>query len=637
MNYVTPELLQHILSVLSHGKLREFGLDVRALCAAAVPGLSAGACTGGSSAVTPPGGLGSFGRSGHSQLPVAAAVARNGHCLGQSGDGNRLHVYGLAGGLQEPPAEGWRQEKHGAGCGQDYFVDVLDARVAFSSNNRHRERCQHRGMKAPIIASALGSQIFPRPSVESLAGGPLNSPFPLLSIPPIGTVGNIGPKQPVEVRWNGRTATTYTGNTMLVALGDDLSRLDQRAIIDGVAAIQRPDKSFICVLCRGRLCHAERLETRRIGSVCLCRSTYHIPDCCRHRVKKTSRLSLDAVTGEMTNTTTTEAASRADPEEKERQTAESISSNVLRVGGAEAILTPEAVLKSLGHVDRYADLVVKDVKNGNCFRLDQLIKDHLEKLASAKDATKELKDECEDAQRIFANFKRLPELTAKSQQIKIRDTVLLKIGIPSVRLSFRQHMCNVAHGPSRVRQLGRRHPAPNTIEVTEVVSNKPTIGTPEKEANVITELPAKLSLSEVETTGKNPTDSGGEEQRSSFTLTPIVPHLKCFVLPLTNNTDFSPFRTKISSALTSVDISHKVDDSSGSISRQTSWLGLIYDRRCFRQAGRLGPAKERWTRAIRADNGQGRKISSLVEVILLDGFRDLRCMYPEIWSAVQQG
>ncbi|KAL1404561.1 hypothetical protein pipiens_005311 [Culex pipiens pipiens] len=43
MNYVTPELLQHILSVLSHGKLREFGLDVRALCAAAVPGLSAGA------------------------------------------------------------------------------------------------------------------------------------------------------------------------------------------------------------------------------------------------------------------------------------------------------------------------------------------------------------------------------------------------------------------------------------------------------------------------------------------------------------------------------------------------------------------------------------------------------------------
>uniref|UniRef100_A0A8D8B6H3 Geranylgeranyl transferase type-1 subunit beta n=1 Tax=Culex pipiens TaxID=7175 RepID=A0A8D8B6H3_CULPI len=31
---------------------------------------------------------------------------------------------------------------------------------------------------------------------------------------------------------------------MLVALGDGLSRLDQRAIIDGVAAVWRPDGSF---------------------------------------------------------------------------------------------------------------------------------------------------------------------------------------------------------------------------------------------------------------------------------------------------------------------------------------------------------------------------------------------------------
>ncbi|KAL9696126.1 hypothetical protein quinque_015411 [Culex quinquefasciatus] len=95
---------------------------------------------------------------------------------------------------------------------------------------------------------------------------------------------------------------------------------------------------------------------------------------------------------------------------------------VLRAGGAEAILTPEAVLKSLGHVNRFADLVVKDVKNGNCFRLDQLIKDHLEKLASAKDATKELKDECEDAQRIFANFKRLPDGTAWTSERTVDES-----------------------------------------------------------------------------------------------------------------------------------------------------------------------------------------------------------------------
>lgn len=61
-----------------------------------------------------------------------------------------------------------------------------------------------------------------------------------------------------------------------------------------------------------------------------------------------------------------------------------------------SILTPEPVLKASGHVDRFADLMVKDVKNGECFRLDHLIKNHLEKLSAAKDATPALKDECTD-------------------------------------------------------------------------------------------------------------------------------------------------------------------------------------------------------------------------------------------------
>lgn len=61
-----------------------------------------------------------------------------------------------------------------------------------------------------------------------------------------------------------------------------------------------------------------------------------------------------------------------------------------------SILTPEPVLKASGHVDRFADLMVKDLKNGECFRLDHLIKNHLEKISSVKGATQELKDECED-------------------------------------------------------------------------------------------------------------------------------------------------------------------------------------------------------------------------------------------------
>ncbi|XP_023178071.2 glycine--tRNA ligase [Drosophila hydei] len=61
-----------------------------------------------------------------------------------------------------------------------------------------------------------------------------------------------------------------------------------------------------------------------------------------------------------------------------------------------SILTPEPVLKASGHVERFADLMVKDVKTGECFRLDHLIKQALEKLCTAKDATPALRAECED-------------------------------------------------------------------------------------------------------------------------------------------------------------------------------------------------------------------------------------------------
>lgn len=61
-----------------------------------------------------------------------------------------------------------------------------------------------------------------------------------------------------------------------------------------------------------------------------------------------------------------------------------------------SILTPEPVLKASGHVDRFADFMVKDLKTGECFRLDHLIKNHLEKLAADKVATADLKNECTD-------------------------------------------------------------------------------------------------------------------------------------------------------------------------------------------------------------------------------------------------
>lgn len=46
-----------------------------------------------------------------------------------------------------------------------------------------------------------------------------------------------------KYKW-GHLAMTYTGISMLITLGDDLKRLNRKAIIEGVAAVQREDGSF---------------------------------------------------------------------------------------------------------------------------------------------------------------------------------------------------------------------------------------------------------------------------------------------------------------------------------------------------------------------------------------------------------
>uniref|UniRef100_A0A667ZT18 Glycine--tRNA ligase n=1 Tax=Myripristis murdjan TaxID=586833 RepID=A0A667ZT18_9TELE len=66
------------------------------------------------------------------------------------------------------------------------------------------------------------------------------------------------------------------------------------------------------------------------------------------------------------------------------------------------MLTPEPVLKTSGHVDKFADYMVKDVKNGECFRADHLLKGELLKSCG-------IYLRPETAQGIFLNFKRLLE------------------------------------------------------------------------------------------------------------------------------------------------------------------------------------------------------------------------------------
>lgn len=174
----------------------------------------------------------------------------------------------------------------------------------------------------------------------------------------------------------------------------------------------------------------------------------------------------------------------------------------------------------------------------------------------------------------------------------------------------------------------KRLPEPKTVNVSEVVSNKQTLGkTFKKDAKTITDALAKLSISDVESVEKVLAEGGdytlsigggdfklnkdtisvrhstktlhveeiipsviepsfgigrilyslleqnfncreGDEQRCYFSLPPVIAPLKCSILPLSNNPDFTPFVKKLSSSLTKDEISHKVDDSSGSIGRR---------------------------------------------------------------------
>lgn len=50
--------------------------------------------------------------------------------------------------------------------------------------------------------------------------------------------------------------------------------------------------------------------------------------------------------------------------------------------------------RASGHVERFADLMVKDMVNGECFRLDHLIKAFLEKLILDKKTSIETRSEC---------------------------------------------------------------------------------------------------------------------------------------------------------------------------------------------------------------------------------------------------
>jgi len=240
---------------------------------------------------------------------------------------------------------------------------------------------------------------------------------------------------------------------------------------------------------------------------------------------------------------------------------------------------------------------------------------------------------------------------------------LLKMGVDSGRLRFRQHMANeMAHyacdcwdaelltSYGWVECVGcadrsaydltqhttatgiklcaeKKLPSPVTKDITEIVPNKGAIGKAfKKEAKTVTDMLSKLSLDEV-TKIENDLGEGkatldfdgkaieltkdmisvkkyqktfhveeiipsviepsfgvgrvmyaifehnfkvreGDEQRTYFSLPPVISPLKCSLLPLSNNPDFNPLVQQIGRELTMHDISHRVDDSSGSIGKR---------------------------------------------------------------------
>uniref|UniRef100_A0A673CG54 Glycine--tRNA ligase n=1 Tax=Sphaeramia orbicularis TaxID=375764 RepID=A0A673CG54_9TELE len=70
------------------------------------------------------------------------------------------------------------------------------------------------------------------------------------------------------------------------------------------------------------------------------------------------------------------------------------------------MLTPEPVLKTSGHVDKFADYMVKDAKTGECYRADHLLKAHLKKLMSDEKCSVEKVAEMEDVITQMDNYSR---------------------------------------------------------------------------------------------------------------------------------------------------------------------------------------------------------------------------------------
>ncbi len=79
-----------------------------------------------------------------------------------------------------------------------------------------------------------------------------------------------------------------------------------------------------------------------------------------------------------------------------------LEENMLEVD--TTILTPEPILRTSGHVEKFSDFMVKDTSTGDCYRADHLLTQNLEKFAADPKCSVEKKAEYESVVRQADNY-----------------------------------------------------------------------------------------------------------------------------------------------------------------------------------------------------------------------------------------
>lgn len=95
-----------------------------------------------------------------------------------------------------------------------------------------------------------------------------------------------------------------------------------------------------------------------------------------------------------------------------------LEENLLEISGT--CLTPEIVLKTSGHVDKFTDYAVKDVKTGQCFRADKLIKEWVDKEKKKKKVAEARVKELEELAIKVDNYEE-KEIDEAIEKYKIRS------------------------------------------------------------------------------------------------------------------------------------------------------------------------------------------------------------------------